>query len=66
MALVGLKFVWLSLVAIALVLTITNALAFSRCDRFSQASGIVSQGIGGGLARGVVGGVVSRMLRGGS
>jgi len=33
-----LEFVWLSLVVIALVLTITNTIAFSRCDKFSQAS----------------------------
>ncbi|CAK7243114.1 MAG: Golgi apparatus membrane protein tvp23 [Sporothrix thermara] len=29
---------WLPLIAIALALTVTNALAFSRCDKFSQAS----------------------------
>ncbi|KAK4952361.1 Golgi apparatus membrane protein tvp23 [Elasticomyces elasticus] len=32
-------------IVIALVLTITNTLAFSRCDKFSQASGL----LGGGL-----------------
>ena len=31
---------WLPLLAIALALTITNALAFSRCDKFSQASNL--------------------------
>jgi cytochrome b subunit of formate dehydrogenase len=38
LALVRLQFTWLPLVAIALVLAIMNALAFSRCDKFSQAS----------------------------
>ncbi|KAB5580953.1 Golgi apparatus membrane protein TVP23 [Coniochaeta sp. 2T2.1] len=59
-ALVGLKFIWLPLVAIALGLTITNSLAFSRCDKFSQASNyaggaFLSGNIAGSLASGVVG-----------
>ncbi|KAL8933469.1 MAG: hypothetical protein Q9211_005769, partial [Gyalolechia sp. 1 TL-2023] len=37
--------IWLSLVAIALILTITNTLAFSRCDKFSQASSLASSAI---------------------
>nr|OQO28450.1 hypothetical protein B0A51_02999 [Rachicladosporium sp. CCFEE 5018] len=44
--------IWLVLVAIALVLTITNTLAFSRCDKFSQASGVLERGLySGSLAR---------------
>lgn len=49
--------------AIALVLTITNTLAFSRCDKFSQASGLVEQGLySGSLARNVGGALVSRLF----
>lgn len=48
---------------IALVLTITNALAFSRCDKFSQASGLVERGLySGSLARNVGGALVSRFF----
>ncbi|KAH7087090.1 Golgi apparatus membrane protein TVP23 [Paraphoma chrysanthemicola] len=63
-ALVGLRFIWLTLVVIALVLTITNTLAFSRCDKFSQASGFASNAIyGSGLMRNVAGGMVSNWFR---
>lgn len=84
-ALVGLKFIWLTLVGkslgvamgswgrylwanklavIALVLTITNTLAFSRCDKFSQASGFASNAMyGSGLARNLAGGLVSSWFR---
>ena len=56
--------IWLSLVAIALVLTITNTVAFSRCDKFGQASRIASTALhGSGLARGLVGGLVGRFFR---
>ncbi|OJJ97902.1 hypothetical protein ASPACDRAFT_80028 [Aspergillus aculeatus ATCC 16872] len=47
--------IWLSLVAIALVLTITNTLAFSRCDRFSVANSALSGGIMSNLAGGMLG-----------
>ncbi|RKF58650.1 Golgi apparatus membrane protein TVP23 [Golovinomyces cichoracearum] len=40
MAIFRFEFIWLILVAIALCLTVTNTLAFSRCDKFSQASNI--------------------------
>ncbi|KAI2477867.1 DUF846 domain containing protein [Pyrenophora tritici-repentis] len=50
-ALISLEFIWLTLVVIALVLTITNTLAFSRCDKFSQATGFASNAMyGSGLA----------------
>ncbi|KAH8732821.1 Golgi apparatus membrane protein TVP23 [Phaeosphaeriaceae sp. PMI808] len=63
-ALIGLKFIWLTLVVIALVLTITNTLAFSRCDKFSHASGFASNAIyGSGLARNLAGGMVSSWFR---
>lgn len=51
-------------VVIALVLTITNTLAFSRCDKFSQASGFASNAIyGSGLARNLAGGMISGWFR---
>ena len=49
--------------AIALVLTVTNTLAFSRCDKFSQASGLVGSGLySASLARNVGGALVSRLF----
>ncbi|PPJ49660.1 hypothetical protein CBER1_02208 [Cercospora berteroae] len=66
-AFVKLAFVWLTLVVIALVLTITNTLAFSRCDKFSQASGLVERGLfTGSLARNVGGAMFSRLINRGS
>lgn len=60
LAIVRLSFTWLPLVVIALILTITNALAFSRCDKFSQASNyaggaLLSGNIAGSLASNMVG-----------
>lgn len=51
--------------AIAMALTITNSLAFSRCDRFSQASNIAGSafsttGLAGNIATGMVGRLFSR------
>lgn len=64
-AVVRLEFIWLSLVVIAMVLTITNTLAFSRCDKFSQANNLASSAVlSGSLARSVASGIVSRMFRG--
>lgn len=56
---------WWVAVAIALVLTITNSLAFSRCDKFSQASNIAgtafsSGNIAGNIASNMVGRFFSR------
>ncbi|KAK4250486.1 hypothetical protein VTI28DRAFT_990 [Corynascus sepedonium] len=48
------KFIWLPLVAIALVLTITNTLAFSRCDKFSQASNLAGSAFSGGNLAGSI------------
>ncbi|KAG7292261.1 Golgi apparatus membrane protein tvp23 [Staphylotrichum longicolle] len=57
------KFIWLPLVAIALVLTITNALAFSRCDKFSQASNIAGSAFSGGnLAGSIASNMVGRFF----
>ncbi|PSN69786.1 golgi apparatus membrane protein-like protein tvp23 [Corynespora cassiicola Philippines] len=63
-ALVSFEFIWLTLVVIALVLTVTNTLAFSRCDKFSHASGFASNALyGSGLARNLAGGMVSNFFR---
>lgn len=49
--------------AIALILTITNTLAFSRCDKFSQASNLASSAMySGGIARSLAGGMFSRLF----
>ncbi|KAK4565350.1 Golgi apparatus membrane protein tvp23 [Recurvomyces mirabilis] len=62
-AIVKFAFIWLTLVVIALVLTITNTLAFSRCDKFGQASGLVGSGLySASLARNVGGALVSRFF----
>lgn len=54
------------LTVIALVLTITNTLAFSRCDKFSQASGLMERSLySGSLARNVGGALVSRLFMSG-
>jgi hypothetical protein len=53
----------ISVKVIALVLTITNTLAFSRCDKFSHASGLASSAMySGGLARNVATGMISRFF----
>ncbi|TVY28053.1 Golgi apparatus membrane protein [Lachnellula hyalina] len=55
--------IWLTLVVIALSLTVTNTLAFSRCDKFGQASNIAgSAWSSGGLAGNVATGLVGRMF----
>ncbi|KAK3077665.1 Golgi apparatus membrane protein tvp23, partial [Coniosporium uncinatum] len=60
------QFASLSLVVIAMVLTITNTLAFSRCDKFSQATNLASNALySGGLARNIATGMMSRMFSGG-
>ena len=54
---------FLPTLAIALVLTITNTVAFSRCDKFSQASNLASSAMySGGLARSLAGGMFSRLF----
>ncbi|KAK2747332.1 Golgi apparatus membrane protein tvp23 [Myotisia sp. PD_48] len=55
--------IWLSLVAIALVLTITNTVAFSRCDRFSHASSFASNALSGGIAGNLASGIFGRLFR---
>jgi hypothetical protein len=48
---------------IALILTVTNTIAFSRCDKFSHASNMASSALNtGGLARTVANGMLSRFF----
>jgi Trk-type K+ transport system membrane component len=48
---------------IALILTITNTIAFSRCDKFGQATNMASSALNsGGLARTVATGMLSRFF----
>jgi len=55
--------IWLSLVVIALILTITNTVAFSRCDKFSQASSLTSSVLNtGGFAGRIAGNLVGRFF----
>jgi len=62
-AIFSLEPIWLTLVAIALSLTITNTLAFSRCDKFGQASNLAGSALySGGLARNVAGGMLGRLF----
>ncbi|KAJ2987939.1 hypothetical protein NUW58_g4235 [Xylaria curta] len=63
LAIVRLKLIWLPLVAIALALTITNTLAFSRCDKFSQASNIAGNALySGNLAGSIASNMVGRLF----
>ncbi|TGO27432.1 hypothetical protein BPAE_0042g00450 [Botrytis paeoniae] len=59
------EFIWLTLIVIALSLTVTNTLAFSRCDKFGQASNLAgsamySSGIAGNIASATIGRFFSR------
>jgi len=56
-------------VVVALILTITNTVAFSRCDKFSNANALAGSALmGSGLARNMAGnlagGMVSRLFGG--
>ena len=53
----------LTSVVIALSLTITNTLAFSRCDKFGQASKITGSALyTGGIAQNVASGMIGRFF----
>ncbi|KAI4715497.1 golgi apparatus membrane protein-like protein tvp23 [Aureobasidium sp. EXF-10727] len=63
-AIFRLHFIWLSLVVIAIVLAVTNTLAFSRCDKFSQATNIATGAFSAsGLASNLGGAVIGRFFR---
>lgn len=52
------------LAVIALILTITNTLAFSRCDKFSQATNFAGNALySGGIAKSIASNMVSRLFR---
>ncbi|KAI5204256.1 golgi apparatus membrane protein-like protein tvp23 [Aureobasidium subglaciale] len=58
------EFIWLSLVVIAIVLAVTNTLAFSRCDKFSQATNIATGAFSAsGMASNLGGAVLGRFFR---
>ncbi|KAG9564150.1 golgi apparatus membrane protein tvp23, partial [Aureobasidium melanogenum] len=63
-AIFRLHFIWLSLVVIAIVLAVTNTLAFSRCDKFSQATNIATGAFSAsGLASNIGGAMIGRFFR---
>jgi hypothetical protein len=49
--------------AIALVLTITNSVAFSRANKFSEASTLANGAFGSGLAGRLAGNMVGRFFK---
>ncbi|CAG7916031.1 unnamed protein product [Penicillium olsonii] len=55
--------IWLSLIFIALILTVTNTMAFSRCDKFGQASTFANSALGGGIVNNLAGGLLGRVFR---
>ncbi|KAK9456821.1 hypothetical protein V1511DRAFT_495393 [Dipodascopsis uninucleata] len=67
LALINFELIWLSLVVIAVILSTTNAMAFTRCDRFGKASGIANSVFARssrGLFQRFAGGMVSRVYGG--
>lgn len=62
-SLVILRLMLMDFAVIALVLTITNTLAFSRCDRFSQASTYANRALGGGIVNNLAGGLLGRLFK---
>lgn len=52
-----------AVLAIALILTITNTVAFSRCDKFSQASTYANRALGGGIVNNIAGGLLGRLFK---
>lgn len=59
----GILYTDLSCLGIALILTITNTVAFSRCDKFSQASTFANRALGGGIVNNLAGGLLGRFFR---
>lgn len=66
LAVLKFQFLWLLLIIVALILTITNALAFSRCDKFGKAnqitSGIMGNMVSSGIFGKVFGGLTGRFF----
>ncbi|CAG8972922.1 hypothetical protein HYALB_00001342 [Hymenoscyphus albidus] len=62
-AILKFEFIWLTLVVIALSLTVTNTLAFSRCDKFGQASNLAGSALlSGGMASNLATGMIGRFF----
>jgi hypothetical protein len=64
-AIVRFEFIWLSLVVIAVMLCVTNGVAFSRADKFGNASNFAGRALstaGGGFASRVAGNFANRMM----
>ncbi|KAF8424665.1 hypothetical protein EV426DRAFT_598879 [Tirmania nivea] len=61
-AIVRLEFIWLSLVIVAMILGITNGVAFSRADKFGNASSMAGSALNTGLGNNIAGGFLSRMF----
>ncbi|KAJ8101082.1 hypothetical protein POJ06DRAFT_250404 [Lipomyces tetrasporus] len=67
LAILKFELIWLSLVIIAVILSSTNAMAFTRCDRFGKASGIANSMFARssrGLMQRIAGGFISRVYGG--
>jgi hypothetical protein len=62
MALLKLQFLSLILVIIGIALTMTNTMAFTRCDKFGKANDIASN-LFGSLSGGVIGRFMPSFLR---
>lgn len=58
LAILRFQFIWLTLVVIACVLSATNGVAFSRADKFGNASNMAGSVMGSGIGRRVMGGVM--------
>ncbi|KAK9480729.1 hypothetical protein V1514DRAFT_358989 [Lipomyces japonicus] len=68
LAILKFEIIWLSLVVIAVILSSTNAMAFTRCDRFGKASGLANSVFARssrGLAQRFASGVISRLYSSG-
>ena len=64
-AIIRFEFIWLSLVVIAVVLCLTNGVAFSRADKFANASSFAGRALGnasGGFASRLAGNFAQRMM----
>ncbi|KAK9464898.1 hypothetical protein V1512DRAFT_267137 [Lipomyces arxii] len=67
LAILKFELIWLSLVVIAVILSGTNAMAFTRCDRFGKASGIANSMFArssAGFAQRIAGSLISRVYGG--
>lgn len=64
LAILKFQFLWLLLIVISLILTITNGLAFSRCDKFGKANQLTSSVLGnaGGLGSRLFSSVAGRFF----